>query len=174
MDSPQPILLSVKIFSNRGTPFIETAIKEIQKHFKVIDISSVYMVDRPAETWAGLRDLKKEERLEGLVLAIKAETGLSALQTLQRLQLIEAGQQQEVLSRSLSINLLAYAGEVISSPDLCLPHPEMHLRPEDVIPSIEVWPLYEHPVLKKSLIELSKEFKNQKWGQYHSQGRIFL
>lgn len=55
----------------------------------------------------------------------------------------------------VSIKLLLYDQEVIMTPELTLPHPDLQYDLLTLRLSSEVWSRYEHPVLKKTLRELS-------------------
>jgi len=56
--------------------------------------------------------------------------------------------------RRLDLDLLLYNGEVIFTPDLVVPHPEMHRRAVVLAPLAEIAPGAWHPVLKKSAGDL--------------------
>jgi 2-amino-4-hydroxy-6-hydroxymethyldihydropteridine diphosphokinase len=56
--------------------------------------------------------------------------------------------------RRLDLDLLLYNGEVIFTPDLVVPHPEMHRRAFVLAPLAEIAPGAWHPVLKKSVADL--------------------
>ena len=58
--------------------------------------------------------------------------------------------------------------------NLTLPHPEFHMKPEVLFPAAEVWADYYHPVLKKTLRELTREFANLRWGEFFEQGKTLL
>jgi 2-amino-4-hydroxy-6-hydroxymethyldihydropteridine diphosphokinase len=59
--------------------------------------------------------------------------------------------------RLLDLDLLLYNGEVIFSPDLVVPHPEMHHRAFVLAPLAEIAPQAWHPVLQKSAGDLLAE-----------------
>jgi 2-amino-4-hydroxy-6-hydroxymethyldihydropteridine diphosphokinase len=59
--------------------------------------------------------------------------------------------------RRLDLDLLLYNGEVIFSPDLVVPHPEMHRRPFVLAPLAEIAPQAWHPILQKSVGDLLAE-----------------
>jgi 2-amino-4-hydroxy-6-hydroxymethyldihydropteridine diphosphokinase len=59
--------------------------------------------------------------------------------------------------RIIDLDLLLYNGEVIFTPDLVVPHPEMHLRIFVLAPLAEIAPQAWHPVLDKSAGELLAE-----------------
>ena len=56
--------------------------------------------------------------------------------------------------RVIDLDLLLYNGEVIFTPDLVVPHSEMHLRVFVLAPLAEIAPRAWHPVLQKSAEEL--------------------
>lgn len=56
--------------------------------------------------------------------------------------------------RLIDLDLLLYDGEVISGPDLTVPHPEMHHRAFVLVPLAEIAPEAWHPVLQMTAKEL--------------------
>ena len=56
--------------------------------------------------------------------------------------------------RLIDIDLLLYNGIILSGPDLCLPHPEMHKRSFVLVPLAEIAPQAWHPVLEQTAFEL--------------------
>ena len=59
--------------------------------------------------------------------------------------------------RRLDLDLLLYDGVILSGPDLCLPHPEMHKRGFVLVPLAEIAPQAWHPVFEKTASELLAE-----------------
>lgn len=174
MPDTKSILISLKTFSGKGTDVMRGALQRLQKEFQVSQVSSVYKVDRPAESLAGIRNIRKEEHLDGLAVVVMAKTVKSPQDTLEVLNEIERDLQKEALRRTISFNLLVYGNEIVMLPGLSLPHPEMHLRPEEIVLAVEVWGDYVHPVLKESLAKLSRRFANETWGEFYTQGRPLL
>ncbi len=69
------------------------------------------------------------------------------------------------VDRRIDIDLIAIDSLVLSTPQLTLPHPRMHLRHFVLGPMAEVWPGWIHPVLDATPAELlgmlpGKEIRN--------------
>jgi 2-amino-4-hydroxy-6-hydroxymethyldihydropteridine diphosphokinase len=56
--------------------------------------------------------------------------------------------------RSIDIDILLFGDEVITSPELTIPHPAMHQRRFVLEPLAEIAPEAFHPVLKKAIRDL--------------------
>ena len=63
----------------------------------------------------------------------------------------------ELLPRSIDIDLCSYGDEIVSDPDLVVPHPSMHLRRFVLEPLVAIWPEWQHPLLEKSASKLLQE-----------------
>lgn len=74
--------------------------------------------------------------------------------------------------RTLEATLLAYDDETRMSPQLPLPHPELHLRPQWLLPAVEIWGDYPHPILGRPLHELAGEHDWGTWGRFYAQGEM--
>jgi len=75
---------------------------------------------------------------------VAIETGLPALELLGQLHAIEqaAGRERPYRNapRTLDLDLLLYAQEVIATPELTVPHPRMHERAFVLLPLAEIAP----------------------------------
>ncbi|WP_181306836.1 2-amino-4-hydroxy-6-hydroxymethyldihydropteridine diphosphokinase [Rufibacter sp. XAAS-G3-1] len=60
-------------------------------------------------------------------------------------------------ARVIDIDLLFYGQEILETPHLHLPHPQLHLRRFTLTPLAEVAPEFIHPVLQKTIAELLAE-----------------
>ncbi|MDR1919734.1 MAG: 2-amino-4-hydroxy-6-hydroxymethyldihydropteridine diphosphokinase [Tannerellaceae bacterium] len=57
--------------------------------------------------------------------------------------------------RIIDIDILLYDEMILNTPQLCLPHPFMHERSFVMLPLAEIAPSLIHPVLKKTIRQLS-------------------
>lgn len=64
-------------------------------------------------------------------------------------------------ARVLDIDLLFYGNTVLISPDLILPHPQLHLRRFTLLPLAQIAPDFSHPVLHKTIKELLNDCPDQ-------------
>lgn len=101
-----------------------------------------------------------EDQPDFLNMAVKLETDLSPTGLLKQTNDIEqkAGRQRTVKwgQRTLDIDLLFYNNEIINTPGLSIPHPEIQNRRFALVPLNELAPLYTHPKLDLSVSELLK------------------
>lgn len=56
--------------------------------------------------------------------------------------------------RTLDLDLLLYDDVVVQTPELTLPHPEMHRRRFVLEPLAEIAPAWVHPVLQRTVADL--------------------
>ena len=167
-------LIAVKVYSSEGLALSKSVLKDLSEFVAFDRVSSIYKVRRSERKPFHNHDLRKVTDFEGLSFALLAATRLPATELMANLYDVEKNHSNEVLHRSLSLNLLAYEDKTTMTADLTLPHPEFHGRPEVLFPAAEVWGDYFHPVLKKSLHELTREFANLKWGEFYEQGKSLL
>lgn len=88
-------------------------------------------------------------------------TSLSAPEVLQNIfeieQLLGRVRGEKWGPRTIDIDILYYAKEVICLDLLTIPHPELHRRRFTLVPLAEVAPQYIHPLLKKTQYALLQE-----------------
>ena len=63
-------------------------------------------------------------------------------------------------SRTMDIDILFFNDEVIKSKDLTVPHPKLHQRRFTLEPLAEIASGYFHPALKKTILELLQQCKD--------------
>ncbi len=90
---------------------------------------------------------------------IEVETSLSPLNLLKELKRLETlfGRKRSVrnAARPLDLDILDYEGQVLSSPELTLPHPRMLSRPFVLFPLAEIAPDWCDPIKRRALTDWS-------------------
>jgi 2-amino-4-hydroxy-6-hydroxymethyldihydropteridine diphosphokinase len=137
--------------SNQGDRFnfIQQAIQAIEQEIGTVRKSSSYYETEP---W-GFKDNKCF-----INQVIEVSTDLSPDKLLPRILLIEKhlgryrqpGDQQ-YSSRIIDIDILFYDNQIVSMPNLKIPHPQMHLRLFVLYPMFEIAPDFIHPVINETM-----------------------
>ncbi|NOT76913.1 MAG: 2-amino-4-hydroxy-6-hydroxymethyldihydropteridine diphosphokinase [Cyclobacteriaceae bacterium] len=103
----------------------------------------------------------KEDQSPFLNQVVVLTTGLSPEDLLRAILSIESGlgriRMEKWGSRTIDIDILFYGEEIISQPDLVVPHPAIAQRRFTLEPMAELVPEMIHPVLKKSMRQLLDE-----------------
>ena len=93
--------------------------------------------------------------------ALLLETPFTASQLLQHTLEAEAllgrVRQERYGPRIIDIDILFFNYDIVSEPELTIPHPEIQNRRFALTPLAEIAPDYLHPVLKKSVDQLLQE-----------------
>jgi 2-amino-4-hydroxy-6-hydroxymethyldihydropteridine diphosphokinase len=96
--------------------------------------------------------------------ALELHTGYGALHLMWQLLQIEEKmgriRQEKYGPRIIDIDILLFNEEVLDSPELTIPHKELHNRRFVLKPLSEIAPLLVHPILKKSIQQLLAECKD--------------
>ena len=116
-------------------------------------------VSRYLETEAMLAPGDATPQPKYLNAAAALDTELEPLQLLSWLREIErregrSAQRARWQPRPLDLDILLYGDRVIDTPELKVPHPEMHRRRFVLEPLAEIAPDAVHPLLKLSIHEL--------------------
>lgn len=101
--------------------------------------------------------------------AIEIETDFPPEQLLRRLQGIEQAmgrkktpQTKKWASRKIDLDLLLFDNQIVESPNLKVPHPELHNRRFVLLPLSELAPHVSHPRLGVRIAELLAALKDKK------------
>jgi 2-amino-4-hydroxy-6-hydroxymethyldihydropteridine diphosphokinase len=75
---------------------------------------------------------------------------------------LKMGRKREIKwgSRIIDIDILFYGSDIISEPNLVVPHPQLHNRMFTLAPLVEIAPDFVHPLLGKHIFELKTELKS--------------
>jgi 2-amino-4-hydroxy-6-hydroxymethyldihydropteridine diphosphokinase len=138
--------------SNMGqrASFLNSAIAEIEKQVgPILKASTVHQT----LAWG------KTDEPDYLNQVLEVETLLTARAVLHTILGIEKQLGRERIvkwgSRTIDIDILFYGNEVISEPDLIVPHPQLQNRKFTLEPLSEIAPGFIHPVLNLSITELN-------------------
>lgn len=166
-------LLSVESYLGDRRGRLKTTIRKLREHLKLIQISSIYELGESADPQRSvLNTIDRERWAGGLSVVLRVEVTLPPDELLDVIQGIE--RQSNLTTRCVDIDLLFYDAVSTMTPLLTLPHPELHRRPQVLIPAAEIAPEYTHPVLEKNLAELTHRFEKVAWGRYYSTGKTLL
>jgi 2-amino-4-hydroxy-6-hydroxymethyldihydropteridine diphosphokinase len=135
--------------------FLKKAIEHIENDIApVVKASSVY----ETQSWG------KADAPDYLNQVIMLQTDLSAQIILQKILNIENNlgrrRHEKWGSRTIDIDILFYGQAVINEQGLHIPHPELDKRRFTLEPLAEIAPVWIHPVLKKSILEIKNQLKD--------------
>jgi len=130
---------------------LKDAIQLIEKNIsKIVQKSSVY----ETEPWGN------SDQDSFYNQAVLLHSSIAPNELLQKCQAIELQlgrdreKEQKWSSRTIDIDILIYGNQIINTPNLKVPHPELPNRNFALIPLMELLPEFEHPELKKPIDEL--------------------
>lgn len=135
--------------------FLIQAIQHIQNEVGTITkTSSVY----ETQSW-GKTD--SPDYLNQVLLVHTALTAQAVLEKILNIELVMGRVREEKWgARKIDIDILFYNSAIINEPGLYVPHPELHNRRFTLEPLAEIAPLFVHPVLKKNILQLKDELKD--------------
>lgn len=106
----------------------------------------------------------KTDQQSFLNQALLVETGLTAFQLLERVleaeTLLGRVRKERYGPRIIDIDILFFNDDMISAPELTIPHPEIQNRRFALTPMAAIAPDYLHPVLGKTIRTLLEECKD--------------
>lgn len=152
---PKPVIAYIGLGSNLSDPAAQVrralaalaALEEVE----VLRVSGLYL--NPP-----LGPAKQPWYVNAVAQVRTRLTAAELLRTLTRLETALGRVRRERWGpRLIDLDLLLYDGEVTVTPELVLPHPEMHLRAFVLVPLAEIAPEAWHPGLQKSAAQLLAE-----------------
>ncbi|MBN1392481.1 MAG: 2-amino-4-hydroxy-6-hydroxymethyldihydropteridine diphosphokinase [Sedimentisphaerales bacterium] len=160
-------LAYIGLGSNLGDrkDFINKALKMLSenKNIKVVRVSDIIETAPLAQplTWAGRGGADQPKYLNA---AAQAETELTAEDLHKAMLNVEVAlgrtKKEKWSSRNIDLDLLLFGEEIINSPDLTIPHPQMHLRSFVLKGLCQLDADLLHPVIRVSMKELAGRLNN--------------
>lgn len=147
---------------------------DLKVEVDVLGSSSIYHVIGERYSPQHIHELKRLDDFDGLAVVVLFSSTQSAANLLAFFNQIEIKYRSEVLRRSASLNLLVFDDQTVMTPQLTLPHPELHVRPEFLLLAAEIWGDYVHPILRENLYFLTQRFRDEQWGRFYAQGKTLL
>ncbi len=135
---------------NRKLILANAIIKIKETIGSVISTSGIY----ETEAWG----VKNQQAY--LNMCIEVHTPLKSdelIKTLLQIELIlgrERNMHLQYSPRTIDLDILFYNNECITSEDLIVPHPRLHLRKFVLTPLHDIAPHYKHPIFKNSIAQL--------------------
>lgn len=135
--------------------WLSTARIHIEKQLgKIISLSSLY----ETASWGKTNEPEYINQVIHLRSSMAAEEILKIIISIEK----QLGRERKEKwgSRTIDIDILFYADQVVNEPDLIIPHPQLHLRRFTLAPLHELIPNFSHPLLEKSINELYCSLKD--------------
>jgi 2-amino-4-hydroxy-6-hydroxymethyldihydropteridine diphosphokinase len=152
-------LVYLSIGTNLGNRKLnmEEAIHFISIFSEIEKVSSIF----ETEAWG------KKELLPFFNMVISISTSMLPDELLKACQEIESklgrvkGDKDTYENRIIDIDILFYNNDIIQKKGLIVPHPLLHERLFVIEPFIEIAPRFIHPLLKQSMLELSRTCEDE-------------
>jgi 7,8-dihydro-6-hydroxymethylpterin-pyrophosphokinase len=122
-----------------GTPLARSLVIELNKIGQILAFSSVY------KRYLATNRADLNAKIEAV---FRIGTDCAADELLWHFR-------RFIKDKKTLLNLLSYDDLVVLSPQLTLPHPSLHTDFLIIRCASEVWPQFEHPIMEKTLSEIS-------------------
>lgn len=153
--------------ANLGDPEeqLARAIRELAAADTLEAVSSLYLTE----------PVGRQDQPPFLNLVCRISTPLRPSELLARIRSVEEGlgrvRRRRNDPRTIDIDILSFADEVLDTADLTIPHPRMHLRAFVLVPLGQIAPDWKHPVLGLTPSEMMAAARPAEKVAYHSELR---
>ncbi len=158
-------LVTIIDYSGKGPAWLAKAVKGVSVFASVHKISSIYQDSV---------DVEAEISESPLVTCVLCESEFARFEFIDKIIEVEADINSQATREVMKLLVLSQDDFIIMTPKLALPYPKLFTHPQLLFPASEIWPEYEHPVIKKTLLEMTKGFEGHRWGSYFAQGSSLL
>lgn len=157
-----PITAYVGLGSNEGdrAGTIRSALEAIAQTQGLQLLRTSSVIESPALSLSGSQP-------DYLNTVAEIQTSLLPMDLLAALQAIETYlgrvRSEKWAARTIDLDLLLYGDQIIDTPALCVPHPQLHSRSFALDGLVQLCPHKTHPVLKQSMAVLAGRLNGQNY-----------
>lgn len=141
-----------------GTPIAQALATEMGKVGEITSVSSVY------KRYLGNNRVDLNANIEAVV---RLATDCEVDELLWHFR-------QFIQDKKAALNLLSYDNLVVLSPQLTLPHPSLHTDHLIVRCASEAWTQFEHPIIQKTLSEITSLTRPADDAEFFMQGKSLV
>lgn len=168
------IIIAVSSPSSRGVGVLQKVVADLAVQSKIFKISSIYQVNRKRSDHQSIRSLRSNDWAQDFEVVIWLKSVLTPHVWIEKIKQVEEKHSMKNLNQNVGCQLIFFGDETMMTPQITVPHPEVHRRSVTLDLIAEIWPDKTHPILKKTVYELSQSAKERELGEFFSTGSDLL
>lgn len=137
---------------------ISEFVRFLKKHCEHVEVSSLYRY-RSELKGKRLTTAIRSSYEDQISVSIKTQISVEPLAFFYSLMAFEREQNNNKFRNSSKVYYLADGDSAFMTPELTLPFDELHLSADLLVPTAEVYGQYFHPILHKTIFEITKSLK---------------